>query len=216
MKPRTRGLAIAAALLVLAAAAVYGAGGVELSDLLDWFATIPDWVLVLVVFAAPLAAVPLSLLLLVVGANFSLATGLVLVLAVLAVHHLLLYGLTRSGASVRLRRQLAQRKLIARPGQRRRLIDDALLVTMATWAPGLSYVFKVALTALAGMPFRTYFVLGVLSQTVAALPYLLLGDFARNAPFAWIGAGVFAVALLSWAMKRLLFRKPGPMSSDRL
>lgn len=213
-----RGMRLAALSLLGAAAAaasVYAAGRIDLRAFPAWLETVPHWLLLLIVFGTPLAGMPLSLLLVAVGLAFPLPLGLAVVVAVFVVHHLLIFLLSKTRLYARLRGMLARRRML--PAQRTggRLGDHLLFILAATWVPGLSYIFKVALTALAGIPFRTYLIGGVLSQTLAAVPYLVLGHLAEHADLAWLAAAVFVIAALAWVLKRSVSRYRSQRFSDR-
>lgn len=206
MSPAVARLAPVALLLAAVALSVYAADRFDLQGLLERMARMPPWLLLLVVLGAPLAGVPLSALLVVLGAAFPLGASIAIAVITFVIHHLLVFPLSRTRLCRRLRESLARRRLLPPARERTRLGDDLLFIFAATWVPGLSYIFKVALTALAGIPFRTYFIAGVLSQTLAAAPYLLLGQMVETANIAWIGAAVFAIAALSWLLRRGLFK----------
>lgn len=209
MSARAGLLAAVAVVLVAGAAALYAGAGLDPGGLLDRLQDAPPWMLLLVLLTLPLAGMPLSALLVVVGAAWPLLPALAAAFAVLLVHHLLILLLSRTALYTRLRDALARRGLLPEHRQQRRLGDDLLFILAATWVPGLSYIFKVALTALAGIPLRTYLIAGVPSQTVAAAPYLVLGHVAGSADLGWIGATVFAIVAVSWLIKRFVFTSTG-------
>lgn len=186
----------------------------DLRPQIDRLAALPSWLLAAIVASAPLAGVPLSVLLIVLGLALPLAPAVSLVVATLIAHHLLVWRLARGAWSQRLHQALSRRGLLPASRAPRRPGDDLLFILAATWVPGLSYIFKVGLTALAGMSFRTYLVAGVVSQTVAALPYLLLGRVAEDANLGAVGAAIFAVAALLWLLKRGAARVLRPAAAD--
>lgn len=179
----------------------------DMRTVLDWLATCPTWLMALIVFGVPLLGVPLSGPLVALGMRFPFWFALLLVIAVLLVHHLLIFCVRRSAIRERLRRTLLRRGVLRETASERpRLADDISFILAATWIPGLSYVFKVAVTAISSIPFRTYLVVGVLSQSLAAIPYLLLGRAANEIPLGTLGATIFAAVAALWVVKRLVAR----------
>ena len=136
--------------------------------------------LMAVLVIAPIFAVPLAGLLVVVGLALPFPVGLGLTMVALAIHHGFLFALSHTRASRWLRRQLVQRRMLPEQRGEQSLADDFLFVFTATWVPGLSYVFKLAVVLLAGVPARRFFIMSPICQLTSAVPYLLLGEVAQE------------------------------------
>ena len=99
---------------------------------------------------------------------------------------------------------LRQQQLLPPPRETSSLLDNALFIFTTTWIPGISYIFKPIYIVLSGVHRNLYFSLGTLSQVLAALPYLLLGEIAGGGAFFWFGIALFAVFGAAWLVKRRL------------
>lgn len=178
-----------------------------LEQLVDWLQAAPPAVVVATLLIAPVFGVPLSGLLVVLTLVFPLGIALPITLFALLAHHALVYLLSHTRASIWLRNQLTQRRFLPPRLADKSLADDAIFLFAITWVPGLSYIFKLALAALSGIPARIYFTLGVLSQLLASLPYLLLGKVAGQGDFLLLTVLIFLVTLLAWLLKHFIGRR---------
>lgn len=180
-------------------------GGIE--QLTAWLHSAPRLTLVAAFFIAPLFGVPLSALLVTLSIIFPLPASIALTALTLLGHHALIYGLSKTRVSLWLQAQLSKRRLLPKNRADKRFTDNVFFILTATWVPGLSYIFKVALTAVAGLPLRTYYVVGTLSQLLAALPFLVLGRVAEQGKLVWATLLIFGFIILAWLVRHFVIKR---------
>lgn len=201
-------LAGAAVLPLLAIAQVAEPSNPSLfQQTVEWLQQAPPAILVVTLFVAPVFGVPLSVLLVILTLAIPLGPALLITLLAVLTHHALIYSLSQTKASGWLRQQLLKRRFLPQRLEHKTYFDDALFLFVVTWVPGLSYVFKLALIALSGMPARVYFPVGIGSQMLAALPYLLLGKVAEQGDFLLLTVLVFLFTLMAWLLKHIIGRR---------
>ncbi|MDZ7805352.1 hypothetical protein [Thiohalophilus sp.] len=170
----------------------------------DWLYDIPESFLVVIFMLAPLLGVPISIFLVVIGIAFPTAIAIVLTGGTIFTHHILVFALTKTNASNWIRNLMRRGKLLSETRAGRRVSDNVLFITITSWIPGLSYIIKLAYTALSGVPFRTYLITGTLSQIISALPFLILGKAVENGNAMWMWLALVLLILLAWLAKYLL------------
>jgi uncharacterized membrane protein YdjX (TVP38/TMEM64 family) len=152
----------------------------------------------------PVAGFPIVVVYLVAGARFGPIAGGVIVAGVTAVHLLLSYAITKSF----LRRPL--HRLVARRHAHLPVIPDdehAAVALIGALVPGIPYVVRNYLLALAGLRFRIYF--WVLLPIYVARSYatILIGDLSsdpsRARLFILLGVDGLKVVVCAFVIWRL-------------
>jgi uncharacterized membrane protein YdjX (TVP38/TMEM64 family) len=172
-------------------------GGYSFEDFTVWLRKAPSLAVVSSLLLGPLLGLPLGAFLVAVGIAFPLDGAVEITAATLFVHHLLLFALSKTSASIWLQKQLMQRKLLLTTRANKTFSDNFIFLALASWIPGLSYVVKLVYTALLGIPFRTYVFAGTTTQLIAALPFLILGDAAGKGHLMWAGVLLLILVVLT-------------------
>lgn len=179
----------------------------DLGHWLAWLQRAPPFYVVAAVLVAPLFGVPLSPLLASMTIVFPFWSALWIVTLTIIFHHVLVWLVMRSPAAHWLRVKMYQRHLLPPSREHSSWSDDLLFIFTTTWIPGISYIFKPAYLLLAGIDTRVFLIFGSLSQVVAALPYLLLGQAAGSGHFFWFSLALFLLFALAWVLKRYIFSR---------
>jgi uncharacterized membrane protein YdjX (TVP38/TMEM64 family) len=149
---------------------------------------VPPSVFIVLMAILPVAGVPISLFLVLVGMKFGIAGGILLTAALMSFHMATTYYLVHT----------LLRDRIARLLRRFRVSTPTLLKNYTTWqvvifmlVPGLPYVVKNNLLALAGLRFLRYMTINLSTQYLHSIPLIVLGGAAIQRNVA-----ILAVALL--------------------
>lgn len=187
-------------------------GLVALVGLLFWLASgeMPDWKSVIIdekthpaLFVAlflllPLIGFPISALLVILGVKFGTWIGLIIMFAGMPVHLTVSFFVAHSLLRAPLLRLLARmgRPLPQIPEDR-----QARFCFLFMAVPGLSYTLKNYLLPLSGVPFRYFFLSGLVLQGVMGIPFVVAGDAAAKADLLLLGA-LFLVLLIAFGVFR--------------
>ena len=143
----------------------------------DWIDQVNPWAALPLMAFLPVVGFPISIVYLFAGARFGPIWGGVVVAAVTAVHLVLTYAISRSFLRVPLQRWIEKKHqhLPEIPAD-----EQAAVCVIAALVPGLPYVIRNYLLALAGVRLRYY--LGACLPIYVARSYvtILLGDMGSD------------------------------------
>jgi uncharacterized membrane protein YdjX (TVP38/TMEM64 family) len=188
--PKKRRIAIWAAIVVLGVAAIAMAVFVftdfklaDVGKIVDWSRVTAaierlDAGLVIPLMAIlPVFGFPVSVVYLVAGARFGPVWGGVVVALATAVHLLASYGIARTVFRKPLQRFIDKRhkKLPEIPED-----EQALVALVVALVPGIPYIVRIYLVALADMRLRIYFWVSLVVYTLRSYVTILLGDLSSD------------------------------------
>lgn len=198
--PWLLGVSIAALLAVFVAVVLNTSWSLE--GALVWLQKAPPVYVVIAVLIAPLFGAPLSPLLTTLTIIFPFWTAFWIANLTIISHHLLVWLMMQSPAAAWLRVKMQQKRLLPPARDNNSLSENLLFIFATAWIPGVSYIFKPVYLLLSGISTKVFFIFGSLSQLVAALPYLLLGQAAGSGHLIWFSIALFLVFALAWVLKR--------------
>lgn len=200
-------LALLTALLVAQLSQAGGPASYDAQGLKTWLQQVPTWSFCILFFVAPLLAAPLSLLLISAGLVLPLPAAATLTLVTLLIHHALVFSFKESPVILKFQDALRNKKFLPAKTQQRSLLDDFLLIMIATWLPGFSYIIKIAVAAMAGISLNRFLIIGVGAQFTHALPFLVIGELLDKGQLWWLSLVFIVLVLGTWIVRRSLARK---------
>jgi uncharacterized membrane protein YdjX (TVP38/TMEM64 family) len=150
---------------------------ITLSSVTDWIDGLNPIAVLPLMALLPVVGFPIAVVYLFAGARFGPLWGGVVVLGITAVHLILTYAIANSF----LRKPL--QRLIERKHQHLPQIpvdEQAAICVIAALVPGLPYVIRNYLLALAGVQFRYYFWVCLPIYVARSYVTILLGDMSSN------------------------------------
>lgn len=200
-------------------------GLVALVGLLLWlaFEEMPDWKSIIIdenthpaLFMAlflllPLIGFPVSALLVILGVKFGAWAGVTIMFAGMPVHLTVSFFVAHSLLRAPLIRLLARmgRSLPQIPEER-----QARFCLLFMAVPGLSYTLKNYLLPLSGVPFRYFFLSGLVLQGVMGIPFVVAGDAAAKADLLLLGALLLVFLIAFGAFRWVRGRVAGEMADS--
>jgi uncharacterized membrane protein YdjX (TVP38/TMEM64 family) len=152
----------------------------------------------------PVVGFPISVVYLFAGARFGPVGGGVVVTIVTAVHLLATYGIARSFLRGPLQRFIERKHL---PLPHIPEDEQAAICVIAALVPGLPYVMRNYLLALAGVRFRYYFWVCLPIYVARSYVTILLGDMSSNfnlhKVMILVGVDVLKVGICAFVIWRL-------------
>jgi uncharacterized membrane protein YdjX (TVP38/TMEM64 family) len=167
----------AAALALIAAGLVLRYTDLTWSGVIDWIDALNPIAVLPLMAVLPIAGFPISVVYLVAGARFGPVWGGVVVAAVTAVHLLGTYVVARSFLREPLKRFIEKRHahLPQIPED-----EQAAICVIAALVPGLPYVVRNYLLAIAGVKLRYYFWVCLPIYVARSYVTILMGDMGNE------------------------------------
>ncbi len=203
---------IAACLILILAVIFYllGTYGVlsRLSDAVSKHTN--PYLFILLMLVLPVCFFPISPFLVIGGIKFGLVGGIVLMFVTMPVHLLISHYLSRTFFRSWLER-LATKRNVDIPEIPKEKTLWVSIVFMAI--PGLTYSMKNYLLALSKVPFRHFFLAGWLVQAAMGIPFVVIGESARDESFllfvVFLVLLTIGYLLTAWVKKRYGVRAKG-------
>ncbi|TYB33391.1 MAG: hypothetical protein FXF49_06550 [Flexistipes sinusarabici] len=154
-------------------------------------------------FILPLIGFPFSALLVAIGIEFNYIIGLVVMAAVIPFHLVISFWIVNRFLRGKIKHsQLASRfRIFDIPSEKHLEYTFIFMIV-----PVVPYAVKNCLLPASGVPFRYYFIIGWIIQSVLGAPFVILGEAASSLDYRVLFALLILFPILYFVMRKLKTR----------